>query len=312
VEKCQVCGGDIGGFQDGLRRCSSCLWPTDFAKSTGSRQAIDGALLGWAQNMYEQYVRPQIGGSNSSNVAAAPVMDGSTIQAVNEKVDRLTEFCKKLKETRTQDRQDYDQKLIAIAQEMKFLKDGIGHNQAISARVKAIEEWCNTVYKDILALQPETSSGAANIATSESTPAIDSSGNLAAAALLQVELNPAERELVELYNGSTDIAESFGVQDASLDPDTFNRLRDGDTSRIVFVAERKGTFVVVSKQGYLYLLPNKKRAINAHIYRSVKSIYNCTGYHEDYEKAVLIKPAVVQEIAPNQWQLSQPGILQFI
>jgi hypothetical protein len=306
VGKCQVCGGDVGGFQDGLRRCSSCLWPTDFAKSTGSRQAIDDALLGWAQNMYEQYVRPQIGGLNSSNVAAVPVMDGATIQSVNEKVDRLTEFCKKLKETRTQDRQEYDQKLIAIAQEMKFLKDGIGHNQAVSARVKAIEEWCNTVYKDILALQPETGSVAA-----ESTVA-DSSGDLAAAALLQAALNPSERELVERYSDSGDLADTFSVQEASLDPDTFNRLRDGDTSRIVFVAERKGTFVVVNKDGCLYLLPSKKRAINAHIYRSVKSIYNCTGYHEDYERAVLIKPAVVQEIAPSQWQLSQLGILQFI
>jgi hypothetical protein len=304
--KCQVCGGDVGGFQDGLRRCSSCLWPTDFAKSTGSRQAIDDALLGWAQNMYEQYVRPQIGGLNSSNVAAVPVMDGATIQSVNEKVDRLTEFCKKLKETRTQDRQEYDQKLIAIAQEMKFLKDGIGHNQAVSARVKAIEEWCNTVYKDILALQPETTAVAAESAVA------DSSGDLAAAALLQASLNPSERELVERYSDSGDLAETFSVQDASLDPDTFNRLRDGDTSRIVFVAERKGTFVVVNKDGCLYLLPSKKRAINAHIYRSVKSIYNCTGYHEDYERAVLIKPAVVQEIASSQWQLSQPGILQFI
>jgi hypothetical protein len=309
MENCQVCGGEvISGYADGLRRCSSCYWPAGFARSPGSRLPIDEALLGWAKNMYEQYVRPQ-GEQSSSPVAVSASLvatDLVGIQTVNDKVDRLTEFCQKLKEARGQDRQEYDQKLTALVQEVRFLKDAIGHNQAISARVAAIEEWCRSAHQDIVELQQQPPVAMGGSAASES------SGDLAAAALLQAALNPSERELVERYSDSGDLAETFSVQDASLDPDTFNRLRDGDTSRIVFVAERKGTFVVVNKDGCLYLLPNKKRAINAHIYRSVKSIYNCTGYHEDYERAVLIKPAVVQEVTENQWQLSQTGILQFI
>jgi hypothetical protein len=146
MEKCSVCEGDvISEFADGLRRCSSCYWPA-YSTAGSHRSAIDDALLGWAKNVYDQYVRPH--DAPLPSMVAEPSIDPAAIQAISDKVDRLTEFCRKLQEARSEDRKDYDHRLTALMEESRFLRDAIGYSQSTAARVTAIEEWCQRAYQD--------------------------------------------------------------------------------------------------------------------------------------------------------------------
>jgi hypothetical protein len=152
VEKCPVCEGDeIGEFADGLRRCSSCYWPA-YSTAGSHRSAIDDALLGWAKNVYDQYVRPHE--DPVTPIASEPLIDPAAIQAINDKVERLTEFCRKLQEARSEDRKEYDHRLTALMEESRFLRDAIGYSQSTAARVTALEEWCQRAYQD--SPQPDT------------------------------------------------------------------------------------------------------------------------------------------------------------
>jgi hypothetical protein len=125
---------------------------------------------------------------------------------------------------------------------------------------------------------------------------------------------PEELDLLRDYNSNfQEVPNSLRDRavNVSIDDETFNRLRNGDETNIAFKPDRKGNYLVITRGGYRYLVPNKQRKIITHIYTVTKAVYKCDGYSESYKDFRLIKPALVTEESIDCWKLSQQGVLEF-
>jgi hypothetical protein len=306
METCQVCDCELKQkIHDNVICCANCRWPVNFA--IANADPINQFALRWAKGMYRQYYELKI--SQTPAPPAIP-LSGKTAQISGDgTLEKLAHRMLVVEENL--------HRFDGLSQSVQVAKEAIDQNRQLAKKIEAIEVWCRSAHEDIVALQQQpTSLQQASFAPDRPAVALtESSGDLAAAELLKstLVLTPTEQELVILYNQFNDLPEELlnMAQDVSLEEGTLDRLRNGDTSRMLFVAKQKGTFLVVNRNGCWYLLPNKKRPITDILYRTVKFIYSCSGYHEDYEQMVLLKPSLLQEAADNQWQLSQLGVLRF-
>jgi hypothetical protein len=153
-----------------------------------------------------------------------------------------------------------------------------------------------------------------HVGQSASTPAAMLPANAPMVINPDLSFAPEELDLLRDYNSnSLEVPSSLRDQSAnvSIDEETFARLRDGNESNIAFKSDRKGNYLVITRGGYRYLVPNKQRKIITHIYAVTKAVYKCDGYSESYKDFRLIKPALVSEESIDCWKLSQQGILEF-
>jgi hypothetical protein len=305
MENCLICQHNV---TDAPGYCLKCQWPTGFNSKIRSPQ-IDAAVVNWSAGLYREYLK--LVGTNSPPPEAHP-------HGLETKIQQLSLDLKKLNDACIQERQHFDRNLATLVNEMEFLKTRIPDNSNIAARINNLEEQQVRIAREIATIkaqsptEPPLLQGMAQLlefpqrspdVPAPAIAAIESSAP-------KVELIPAEQELIRQYNHYPEIPDTIrqGAEDVS---GALNRLRDGDTSNTLFAIDRKGNFLVVPRNGFCYLVPNKKRQINSHIHKTVKFIYNCQGYYEDYARLLLLKPAIVREVGVGQWQLNLPGILQF-
>jgi hypothetical protein len=319
LENCLICQQDVTGSPG---YCLHCKWPTGFNSKLRNSQ-IDAAVVNWSAGLYHEYLKLK----SSPGKVTPPTVDHGGLEA---KIQHLAQGLRELNDACIQERQYFDRKLSTISNELEFLKAQIPTSTNVIARINNLEEQHVKIRQNVAALQAQLDApvpvvqsiahigaleGIAQVIAQPEPPAMMSLPESVVVATNEVtiELFPAEQELIKHYNRYEEIPENIrqGAVDVSLDSGALNRLRDGDVSNTSFVLDRKGNFLVVPRSGFQYLVPNKKRPINSHIHKTVKFIYTCQGYYEDYVQLLLVKPAIVREVGTAQWQLSQPGILQF-
>jgi hypothetical protein len=294
METCQVCDRELKQkVYDSVMCCANCRWPVSFA--IGNADPINQFALRWAKSMYRQYYELKISQTTVSPSAKTAQISG------DDTLEKLANRMLVVEESL--------HRFDGLSQSVQVAKDAIDQNRQLAKKIEAIEVWCRSAHQDIITLQQQPTPAA-------KIESADSFGDMAATEMLQsaFSLAPAEQELVDLYNQFHDLPDELlnMAQDVSLEEGTVDRLRNGDTSRTLFVAKQKGIFLVVNRNGCWYLLPHKKRPITDLIHRTVKFVYSCHSYHEDYEQLVLLKPALLQEVGDNQWQLSRAGDLKFV
>jgi hypothetical protein len=329
MEKCLVCAHE---FARKGNVCPNCHWPINFASMTRDSRT-DAYVVNWAAHMYKQLIEIHDQKQEVSVKDPAEILDISVLEA---RVQQLTAELHSLNSTYIQDRHRNNRKLEDIAKELEFFKEIIQKDREEIAKIPGLERQYHEISQFIVVPQSQPGSLALVLETPTtidppaiirerpiSLPVFESILEPVPAVLpdVKIPISPAERDLLDLYNRSAEIPEIIrqGAIDVSIDLDALNRLRDGDVSPVTFVVDRKGNFLVVRRGGYHYLVPNKKRPINSHIHKTVKSIYTCEGYYENYEQFALVRPALVEEVigvsadsrSDHRWQLGQKGILKF-
>ena len=260
-----------------------------------------------------------------------PASDKTDISAVEARVQQLTAELHTFNGAYIQERHRHNRKIDELTKEVELLKEIMQTSQDSSEKIANLERQYREISQRLVVQSASTASQLISLATVKDDPiaptqpiTLSASEAIALPVLesipeqlqppeVKAPISPAERDLLDCYNRSASIPKDIRKDaiDVSIDPDALNRLRDGDVSQMIFVPDQKGNFLVVRQGDYQYLVPNKKRPINSHIHKTVKSIYTCEGYREDYEQFTLVRPALVEEIAIDRWQLSQKGGLKF-
>jgi hypothetical protein len=288
-------------------------------------------VVNWAAMMYKKlikmYEQQQVVTSNfpPEPPQAHPQTDISALEA---RVQQLTTELHTFNGAYIQERHRYNRKIDELTKEIEFFKEIIQTNQDSSEKIANLEKQYREIIQRLVAQSsPPISSPIPLTVRDESTPkkpvpavtsantfpVFESISEQIQPSEVKTPISPAERDLLDCYNRSIDIPKTIrkDATDVSIDQDALNRLWDGDASQLTFVTDQQGNFLVVQRGNYQYLVPNKKRLINSHIHKAVKSIYICEGYHENYEQLTLVRPALVEEVASDRWQLSQKGGLKF-
>jgi hypothetical protein len=337
MSNCPVCNSLI---VEASNFCQSCSWP--LGSINISNAGLKKAIEAWAKKNYGdvlnskrnsglpvsginvqlgdsqslELLRPELSELNNkirsneyqqekSNIEISSLLDKSKkvdeeIQSINISIQRISSFLKdqnlanKQVDNQIQSNENnlrsYDLKIQGLLKEQQkqlgeidMLKSILGNRRVSSA-----------VVVTPIAKEQSSASPSSNVDLSFSPEELDLVG----------EYN---RYLQEVPNSLRDRATNV-----SIDDETFARLRDGNDSIINFKTDRKGNYLIISRGGYRYLVPNKQRRIISQIYTTTKAIYNCDGYGEDYQSFKLIKPALVLEESIDVWKLSQKGILEFI
>jgi hypothetical protein len=142
-----------------------------------------------------------------------------------------------------------------------------------------------------------------------------SSGKIASGSLGGINSVQKEPDLLKEYNSSLqEVPKSLrdGSKNVSIADEAVANIRDGNVSNITFKLNRSGNFLIISRGGYCYLVPNKQRRIIPQMYTVAQALYTCAGYSENYQDFRLVKPALVTEESIDCWKLSQQGTLEFI
>jgi uncharacterized Zn finger protein (UPF0148 family) len=312
MSTCKACDRQLlSEMRNGISCCPNCRWPRNLATLESQKLAEE-----WANSMHRQYseVSALLESTDQS-------VDSSTIGNLSSKITCLEEDFQKVEEFK----KEVFRKVEVLEKEMHFLQDSIGHDQQMVGRVEYVEGWCRSAHDDIVAIQQKLEMAIdSSININSSTPMeilidsefqhpIENLDNSLNAETTKVSLSVAEQELVNSYNRLSADELLGSTQEVSPEDSALARLRNGDNSKITFYPKQTGTFLVICSNGY-YLVPNKKRDIKPIGYKIVKVIYECSGYDEDhdYSELILVKPAVLQKISEELWQLSQPGVLKFI
>jgi hypothetical protein len=324
VERCLVCSHEF--TRDG-NRCPRCQWPIGFATVTRDPRT-DADVVNWAAMMYKKlikmYEQQQVVTSNfppEPPQAQPQNQSQADISALEARVQQLTTELHTFNGSYIQERHRYNRKIDELTKEVELFKEIIQTNQDSTEKIANLERQYREIIQRLVAQSSPPVSPP--IPVSEATqseqpqpiyvPVFESSPEQIQPPEIKAPISPAERDLLDCYNRYADIAKAIrkDATDVSIDRDALNRLRDGDTSQLTFVADQKGNFLVVRRGDYQYLVPNKKRPINSHIHKTVKSLYTCEGYHENYEQLTLVRPALVEEVASDRWQLGHKGVLKF-
>ncbi len=346
MEKCLVCSHEF--TRDG-NRCPRCQWPIGFASVTRDPRT-DADVVNWAAMMYKRlikmYEQQQVVTSNFQpepppTQAPQPQNQSPTdISALEARVQQLTTELHTFNGSYIQERHRYNRKIDELTKEVELCKEIIQTNQDSAEKIANLERQYREIIQRLVA-KSSPANKASNGATSEPIAPVIAAAMKDEPALsdktreaelsrresialpgnpeqiqppeIKTPISPAERDLLDLYNRYAGVSEAIrkDAWDVSIDQNALDRLRDGDTSQVTFVTDRKGNFLVVRRGSSIYLVPNKKRPINSHIYKTVNSAYTCEGYQENYGQFILVRPALVEEIASDRWQLGQKGVLKF-
>jgi hypothetical protein len=319
VEKCLVCSHEF--IRDG-NRCPKCQWPIGFGSITRDPRT-DADVVNWAAMMYKKllkmYEQQQVVTSNFPPEAPPSQSPQIDISALEARVQQLTTELHTFNGAYIQERHRYNRKIDELTKEIEFFKKIIQNNQDSVERIANLERQYREIIQRLVVQSPSVSPPISLAAPRDesaqpiSLPVFENIPEQIQPPEVKAPISPAERDLLDFYNRSADIPKNIrqDATDVSIDPDRPNLLQDGTASQVTFIADQKGDFLVVRRGSYKYLVPNKQRPINSHLHKTVKSIYTCEGYYENYEQFTLVRPALVEEVASDRWQLGQKGVLKF-
>jgi hypothetical protein len=318
VEKCLVCSNEF--IRDG-NRCPRCQWPIGFGSITRDPRT-DADVVNWAAMMYKKllkmYEQQQVVTSNfppEAPPSQSPQIDVSALEA---RVQQLTTELHTFNGAYIQERHRYNRKIDELTKEVEFFKEIIQTNQDSVEKIASLERQYRDIIQRLVVQSPPVSPPISLAALRDesaelepiqtqpiSLPVFENIPEQIQPPEVKAPISPAERDLLDFYNRSADIPKNIRKDaiDVSID--------QGDASQVTFVTDQNGEFLVVQRGSFRYLVPNKKRPINPHIQKTVKAIYTCEGYHENYEQFTLVRPALVEEVASDRWQLGQKGVLKF-
>jgi hypothetical protein len=263
------------------------------------------------KKLLKMYEQQQVVTSNfplEAPPSQSPQIDVSALEA---RVQQLTTELHTFNGAYIQERHRYNRKIDELTKEIEFFKEIIQNNQDSVERIANLERQYREIIQRLvvqsLPVSPPISLAAPRDESAQpiSLPVFENIPEQIQPPEVKAPISPAERDLLDFYNRSADIPKNIrqDATDVSID--------HGDASQVTFVTDQNGEFLVVQRGSFRYLVPNKKRPINSHVHKIVKSIYTCEGYHENYEQFTLVRPALVEEVANDRWQLGQKGVLKF-
>ncbi len=275
------------------------------------------------KKLIKMYEQQQVVSNFQPEPAPSQNQSQTDISALETRVQQLTTELHTFNGSYIQERHRCNRKIDELTKEVELFKEIIQINQDSTEKIANLERQYREIIQRLVAQSSPPVSQPSLIVRNEpiqsepvqpiSFPVFESIPEQIQPPEIKAPISPAERDLLDCYNRFASISEAIrkDATDVSIDQDALNRLRDGDTSQLIFVIDQKGSFLVVRRDGYQYLVPNKKTPINSLIHKTIKSIYTCEGYHENYEQLTLVRPALVEEVAIDRWKLGQKGVLKF-
>ncbi len=124
-------------------------------------------------------------------------------------------------------------------------------------------------------------------------------------------LTPEEKDIVYNYNNKVHYLTLYVKEVSETAESIFNR-RDNSQKSAIFKTDRQGLYWVVTVQQRHYLVPSKKFKIDEYSYSMIQTLFECYGYTPGKsDNFILKKPGKISFLKGNQYQLEEPGILEF-
>lgn len=205
--------------------------------------------------------------------------------------------------TLEEERSQTHAKLGTLEEERSQTQEQLKTLQDLSGRLERLERY--------LKAKQDTSSGS----TSSKPSSIYQEENTATAAhsgtFSDRELSLEEYELVEQYNQKRETLSN--AEEVSETKESITNRRLGSNYSIIFAQQRRGNYWIVEKEGRNYLVPSDNLRLNEYNVKTVESVFECRGFQpHSVNNFQLLQPAIVKETNEGKnWQLDQPGILQF-
>jgi hypothetical protein len=340
MKKCPVCNNGFNTEQ--IPYCRKCCWPTGIEAAMPNHPELYQAILTWASQAYKEN-KLKSSNDSSASVMNAQLQDFSDLELLKLELASLNSRVKAVEDNYNQGdiESDYiaDKSKIfgniqtiekAIRGTSSFLEQQKSHNQelddykqssekALGEHHRALQNLIkeqNRQNAEISILKSSLTGRRINQAPDANTVPIEMGNAMVVAS--SVGMSSSIREELDLwkeYNSNPqEVPKSLrdGSKNVSIADEAVAKIRDGNMSNIVFKLNRSGNFLIVSRGGYCYLVPNKQRRIIPQMYTVAQALYKCDGYSENYKDFRLIKPALVTEESIDCWKLSQQGTLEFI
>jgi polyhydroxyalkanoate synthesis regulator phasin len=338
---CSICGNPTKLSDP---RCQNCNWPFN---AESDKRVIEWAINihGQLQSFLEQRDVPSSGRKEKFiEIGQADITAFnkrlSAIEQQTSKVNELEKRVSDLQQQLTQVKSAPDPQLAKVKgdidQQLAKVKSDIDqHGKSFHQYLNSLNQFNNALsdqQKRIQIIETRQSQLASSMGATHSKSAVPTQTTIASQktieakqsapppvvvpATAKVSLTPVEAGLVKEYNGSPlDVPYTLRNQaeSVSIDEESFNRLRDGNNNDIVLKKIRKGSYLVVSRGGAYYLIPDRERKVTDQTYVTTQAIYTCEGYSKDKDWSAmhLVKPALVTEVSAESWRLAQKGSLQF-
>ncbi len=314
MSNCTVCNSLITGASD---VCLICRWPLGYRNICS--EELKSTIEEWAKEIYrevkelrdkvpvqieglseEDLINQEIKGNKKSNTLANKFEKvDKEILSIKESIQRISSFIREQNSENEKLGNQIQSNGNSLIDFKNMIKELLAEQQNQLGEIN--------ILKSFMANSSSPSSPVSLTFQKQLVPFISNNEDLNYAPEELDLLNEYDRHFQDILNYSHDQAKSV-----SIDDDTFARLRDGNNSNITFKFDRKGNYLIIVKGDYRYLVPNKQKKFIEHMYTTMKAIYNCDRYDENYQNLRLIKPALVLENSINSWQLSQKGTLEFI
>jgi hypothetical protein len=346
MTKCLVCNNSSNREQ--IPYCEKCGWPMGIAAAMPKHVELHQAILAWASQAYKDNLHLKNIIDSSASTINAQIQDSPENNLVQNSPDLelLTLELASLSNRIKMMEYNYSQKSLepdandektkttiqAHTNAIRDIKDFLGKQNSQNQKLDDFKQSSEKALQD-LNKEQQRQSGEINILkaamashkqpleiSSGASGSIDTSGNeLSSGKLATGSLGVSSSALQELsllkeYNSnSQEVPKSLrdGSKNVAIEDDAVARIQHGNESNITFKPNRSGNFLVISRGGYCYLVPNKQRRIIPQMSMVTKAIYKCNGYTEQYNDFHLIKLAIVSEESIDCWKLIQKGVLEF-
>jgi hypothetical protein len=336
MKKCPVCNSSSNIEQ--IPYCRKCCWPTGIVEAMPKHPELCQAILDWASQAYRENlqlksVQLKNESDSSASVMNVELQNSVDLEPLKLELASLSDRIKAVEDSCNQQFAAPDTAKItaniqviekAIRGTNDFLAQQNLRNQELDAYKQRSERLLaehHQILQNLIGGQQrqgeETRITKPSIATQNvnQLPAMADSSPLISNSLKVSSSDLGELGLVREYNGSSqEVPKALreGSKNVSISDDAVTRIRDGNVSNITFKPNRSGNFLIIARDGYCYLVPNKQRRMIPQMYTVAQALYKCDGYSENYQDFRLLKPALVSEESEDCWKLSQQGVLTFI
>jgi hypothetical protein len=344
MKKCPVCNSSSNIEQ--IPYCRKCCWPTGIVEAMPKHPELCQAILDWASQAYKENlqlksIQLKNESDSSASVMNVELQDSVDLEPLKLELASLRDRIKTVEDNYSQGSSEKNSmpdaaKMFAEIQVIKkairdtngFLEQQILQNQKLDTHKQHSEKVLaehHRVLQDLVKEQQrqseelkmaKSSPSARNINQLVATPAaVEMSSPLMSNNLGASSAGLGELGLIREYNSNSQEVPKVlrdGSKNVSIEDEAVARIRDGNVSNITFKLNRSGNFLIISRGGYCYLVPNKQRRIIPQMYTVAQALYKSNGYSENYKDFRLLKPALVSEEAGDCWKLSQKGVLEFI
>ncbi len=346
MKKCPVCNSSSNIEQ--IPYCRKCCWPTGIAEAMPKHPELCQAILDWASQAYKENLQLkniQLKNESDSSASAMNIelQDSLELETLKLELASLNDRIKAVENNNSQRPVQTNSvpdisKIVGEIQVIKkairdtngFLEQQVLQNQKLDTYKQQSEKVLaehQRMLQDLIREQQRQGDELKMVKSSPSarnvnqllptTPMVeDMTSSLMMSSNLGARSSGlGEAGLIKEYNGSPqEVPKSLrdGSKNVSIADEAVARIRDGNVSNITFKLNRSGNFLIISRGGYCYLVPNKQRRMIPQMYTVAQALYKCDGYSENYHDFRLIKPALVTEESSDCWKLSQQGTLEFI